>query len=404
MARYDARDDSYDLLQMYLNEAARTPPLTLEREKELGRRIQSGEDDGSAIDELVAANLLFVHRCAKEFRNPHVPLIDLISEGNLGLIRAATKYDPEKNVKFITYAVWWIRQSILQALSAQAGPFRLPPKRANLINRLEKAIRAAITSGSRIPTSDELARELGITTREVQTLLTASADHLSLSAELDDESHTELSELVEQTMMPSIEVEMEKESRHEELLAYLAELKPKERIVLMLRYGICDHVPKSLPELSKLVDLPHERVCETLASAESQLCAALQVSRPELAYLLLYTSPNSHALDQWNALVEPGHRVSAIDSTRHEAIGALQQHGDVQAAIDALPTAEKVLIRLRYGILQNEELTLREIGDFLGVSRERVRQIEATAERKTQRSARTGAHDARAPQRYTPRQ
>ena len=402
MARYDERDDSYDLLNQYLQEIARTPMLTPEREKELGRRVR--ENDKAALEELVKANLRFVVSYAKRYRNAHVHFLDLINEGNIGLIHAAKKYDPEKNVKFITYAVWWIRQAILHALSEQAGAFRLPPKRANMMYRLEKAIAASMAEGSHIPTPDELALNLGVTVKEVQTLLRANTDNFSLNAELDDESHTELGEVVEQTMMPSVELEMEKASRRTELLMYLSELKPKERIVLMLRYGISDNLPKSRRELASLVDLPFEHVATRLDSAETLLCDALSISCAELATLLLYTSPDNHAVDRWNALEDHEVRITDIDPSRHESLQLLQKRGDVQVAIDALPTPEKVLIRLRYGVLQNEELTLREIGDFLGISRERVRQIEATAERKTQRSARISAHDARLPKRYTSRE
>src|SRR3954451_15742902 len=185
MARFDERED-YDLLNQYLQEIARIPRLTPEREKELGRRVQ--QNDKVALEELVKANLRFVVSYAKRYRNAHVLFLDLINEGNIGLIHAAKKYDPEKNVKFITYAVWWIRQAILHALSEQGGAFRLPPKRANLMYRLERAIAAAMNEGNHMPTPDELATELGVTVKEVQTLLHANSDNFSLNAELDDES------------------------------------------------------------------------------------------------------------------------------------------------------------------------------------------------------------------------
>ncbi|MGZ8710214.1 MAG: sigma-70 family RNA polymerase sigma factor, partial [Thermoanaerobaculia bacterium] len=180
MARYEERDESYDLLNQYLQEIARVPRLTPERERELGRRIQ--ENDKAALEELVKANLRFVVSYAKRYRNAHVLFLDLINEGNIGLIHAAKKYDPEKNVKFITYAVWWIRQAILHALSEQAGAFRLPPKRANLMYRLEKAIATAMTEGNHIPTPDELAQNLGVSVKEIQTLLRANTDNYSLNA------------------------------------------------------------------------------------------------------------------------------------------------------------------------------------------------------------------------------
>src|SRR5512142_3383978 len=148
MARYDERED-YDLLNQYLHEIAQIPRLTPERERELGRRVQ--EHDKSAREELVKANLRFVVSYAKRYRNAHVLFLDLINEGNIGLIHAAKKFDPDKNVKFITYAVWWIRQAILHALSEQGGSFRLPPKRANLLYRLEKTISTIITEENRIP-------------------------------------------------------------------------------------------------------------------------------------------------------------------------------------------------------------------------------------------------------------
>src|SRR3954465_7427206 len=143
MARYEESDDSYDLLNHYLQEIARIPRLTPEREKELGRRVQ--QDDKIALEELVKANLRFVVSYAKRYRNAHVLFLDLINEGNIGLIHAAKKYDPEKSVRFITYAGWGSRRAIRHALSEQAGAFRLPPKRANLMYRLEKAIATAIT-------------------------------------------------------------------------------------------------------------------------------------------------------------------------------------------------------------------------------------------------------------------
>src|SRR5438105_14595461 len=262
MVRHQERDESYDLLNQYLQEIARIPKLTPEREKELGRRAQ--QNDKSAVEELVKANLRFVVSYAKRYRNSHVLFLDLINEGNIGLIHAAKKYDPEKNVKFITYAVWWIRQSILHALSEQGGAFRLPPKRANLMYRLEKAIATAMTDGNHMPTPDELATELGVTVKEVQTLLQANSDNFSLSAELDEESHTALADMIEQTTIPSAEDEMQEQSRREELLAHISELSPKERLVITLRHGVSDNVPKKISELAHFLNRDPESVAKIL--------------------------------------------------------------------------------------------------------------------------------------------
>jgi RNA polymerase primary sigma factor len=386
MARYEERDESYDLLNQYLQEIAKIPRLTPEREKELGRRVQ--QNDKTALEELVKANLRFVVSYAKRYRNAHVLFLDLINEGNIGLIHAAKKYDPDKNVKFITYAVWWIRQAILHALSEQAGAFRLPPKRANLMYRLEKAIATAMTEGNHIPTPDELAQSLGVTVKEIQTLLHANADNYSLNAELDEDSHTELGEMIEQTTIPSAEVEMQDQSRREELLAHMSELSPKERLVLTLRHGVSDNVPKSIRELAHFLNRTIDNVTGVLASAKQKVCAQLEINESELAVLLLYTNPNPKAQQSWNELSDRSGDSVDVSKDPKQRLERLRRKGSVQQAIDSLTLEEKTIVKLRYGVLQDDELTLRDIGEILGLSRERVRQIESRAEAKCRRSVR----------------
>src|SRR5213075_658618 len=331
MARYDERDD-YDLLNQYLHEIAQIPRLTPERERELGYRVQ--QNDKSALEELVKANLRFVVSYAKRYRNTHVLFLDLINEGNIGLIHAAKKYDPEKNVKFITYAVWWIRQAILHALSEQGGAFRLPPKRANLMYRLEKAIGSAITEGSQMPTPQELADELGVSLKEVQTLMRANSDNFSLNAELDGESHTELADVIEQTTVPSAEVEMQEQSRREELLAHISELSPKERLVLMLRHGVSDNLPKSIRELADFLNRELENVARPLEAATKKVCGELSISESELAVLLLYTNPNEDSWKRfWDELGDLAPDMTPqIDARRLPYLQTLRQQGAVQRA------------------------------------------------------------------------
>jgi len=391
MARHQERDDSYDLLNQYLQEIAQIPKLTPEREKELGRRVQ--QNDKTALEELVKANLRFVVHYAKRYRNSHVLFLDLINEGNIGLMHAAKKYDPEKNVKFITYAVWWIRQAILHALSEQGGAFRLPPKRANLMYRLEKAIGAAITTGDHIPTAEELAKELGVSVREVQTLMHAGSDNFSLNAELDEESHTELADVIEQTSVPSAEDEMQEQSRREELLAHMSELSPKERLVLTLRHGVTDNLPRSIKQLADFLNRTPENVSAVLDAAVQKVSAALQISESELAQLLLFTNPNPKSiLHFWLELGDIKSGMSSeIDPERVPLLESLKQQGMVQKTVDELTLEEKTILKLRYGVLQDDELTLRDIGEILGLSRERVRQIESRAEAKCRRSVRRGS-------------
>jgi len=388
MARHEERDDSYDLLNQYLHEIAQVPRLTPEREYELGKRVQ--QNDKAALEELVKANLRFVVSYAKKYRNAHVLFLDLINEGNIGLIHAAKKFDPDKNVKFITYAVWWIRQAILHALSEQGGAFRLPPKRANLMYRLEKAIAAAMTEGKHIPTPDELAAELGVTLKEVQTLLQANSDNFSLNAELDDDTHTELAEMIEQTTVPSAEDTMQVQGRRKELLAHMSELSPKERLVLSLRHGVTDNVPKRIGELASFLNRENEEIAAVLATAVKKVCDGLTITNSELAQLLLYTNPNAKAWWRfWYELRDlPEGMTPQIDHERIPFLELLKQQGAVQRTVESLPIEEKTILKLRYGVLQDEELTLRDIGEILRLSRERVRQIESRAEAKCRRSVR----------------
>ena len=389
MARRD-HDESYDLLNQYLQEIAQIPRLTPERERELGYRVQA--NDKSALEELVKSNLRFVVSYAKRYRNAHVLFLDLINEGNIGLIHAAKKYDPDKNVKFITYAVWWIRQSILHALSEQGGAFRLPPKRANLMYRLEKAIGAAMSQGDHIPTPEELALELGVTVREVQTLMHANSDNFSLNAELDDESHTELADVIEQTSVPSVEDEMHQQSRRAELLAHMSVLSPKERLVLSLRHGVTDNEPKRIAEIADFLNRETSNVAVLVSSSRMKLCEKLRITESELAALLLYTNPNSKAWWRyWYELGDLAEGMSPqIDTSRMPHLEGLRQHARLQEAIDQLTLDEKTVLKLRFGVLQDEELTLRDIGEILGLSRERVRQIEQRAEAKCRRNVRRG--------------
>lgn len=379
--REEPHDESYDLLNQYLQEISRIPRLSPEDERELGRRVQ--QNDRTALEQLVKANLRFVVSYAKRFRNAHVLFLDLINEGNIGLIQAAKKFDPEKNVKFITYAVWWIRQSILHALSQQGGAFRLPPKRANLMYRLEKAIAGAMTEGNRIPTAEELAQELGVTVKEVQTLLDVNAESFSLSSELDSESHTELGEMIEQRTVRSAEDEMAERSTRDELLKQISDLSPKERLVLTLRHGVSDNVPKPIRAIAELLSRPTGEIAGILSRTTAHLCQELRINDSELAELLLYTNPNPKARAQLLALQDSSRE--GTDQMRFDVLAELAKQGAVQNALEQLALEDRTILQIRYGILQDEELTLRDIGEILKLSRERVRQIEANAERKCRR-------------------
>jgi len=267
-----ASDAEVATLRRYLKEIGRYPPLTHDREIELAQRVHEGDEE--ALRELVESNLRFVVAYAKRYRNPNVPFLDLIHEGNLGLIQAAKKYDPSNeghDVKFITYAVWWIRQAILHALAEHAGSFRLPQKQANTLYRLER-IRSLLSERfGRSPTEKELSEEVGITIDDVRVLTRASRSSLSINEPVDSEGDSELGDLLEQTGLPDTDELLLRESFSRALGDALAELPQRERNVLELRFGLTDDQPKTLREIGEVMGLSRERVRQIESRALNKL-------------------------------------------------------------------------------------------------------------------------------------
>lgn len=273
MSRYrNGSDSEAATLRRYLKEISRYDTLDHERELELARRIRDGDEE--ALKQLVEANLRFVVAYAKRYRNPNVPFLDLIHEGNLGLIQAAKKYDPFKDgqdVKFITYAVWWIRQAILHALAEHAGSFRLPQKQANMLYRLERIRSLLAERFGRGPTDTELSEELGVSVDDVRVLTQASQASLSLNDPVDAEGDSELGDLLEQTVLPDTDERILKESFTRAMADALADLPDRERTVLELRFGIEDDRPKTLREIGESLGLSRERVRQIESRALNKL-------------------------------------------------------------------------------------------------------------------------------------
>ena len=251
-------DPEASLLRRYLHEIGHFRPLTAEEEKELGRLIQQGNSE--ALRHLVEANLRFVVAYAKRFRHSRVSLLDLINEGNIGLIQAAKKFDPDKNVKFITYAVWWIRQAILHALSEHGATFRLPQKQANILYRIERSREALGRELSRPPSEIELAEELGMDPDEVRLLLASNQNLLSLNQPVDPEGEAEFGDLLEQYVVPDTDEQMLRHSFEQTLSEALDELSDKERQILTLRFGLEDDRPLTLREIGDMLGISRERV------------------------------------------------------------------------------------------------------------------------------------------------
>jgi RNA polymerase primary sigma factor len=170
-------------MRLYLKEIARIPLLSPEEEKELGRRVQKG--DKAALQKLIESNLRFVIKIAKKYRGHGISFLDLINEGNLGLIEAAKRFDPTRNVKFTSYAVWWIRQSILHAISSLGHPLKLPAKVSNTLYRVGKTIAKSSHLLNRRPTLTEIANDVGISEKELNAALELAGDATSLNQPLD---------------------------------------------------------------------------------------------------------------------------------------------------------------------------------------------------------------------------
>lgn len=260
---------SPESLRKYLKEIAKLPRITVEEERDLGRRIQKG--DRAALQKLVEANLRFVVSFAKRYRGCGLSFLDLINEGNVGLIEAAKRFDPTKNVKFITYAVWWIRQSIIHALSDQSGPFRLPQKQANLLYRIGKTQSALMSELQRRPSVEEIAEAMEVDPEDVTTLLQVSDENLSLSEVIDEEHEFHLSDKLEQDVIPSADAVLLRGTLRSHVRQALADLDDKERRVILLRYGLTGEEPKTLKEIGEVMSLSRERIRQIEAQALRKL-------------------------------------------------------------------------------------------------------------------------------------
>lgn len=270
---------SSETLKKYLQEISKLSRITPDEEKVLGDRIQRG--DKEALRKLVEANLRFVVSFAKRYRNCGLSFLDLINEGNIGLIEAAKRFNPKKNVKFITYAVWWVRQAIIHALSDQSGAFRLPQKQANLLYRIGKTISQLTIDLERAPSPDEIAKRLEIPVAEVVALLQVADENVSLSTVIDEEHEFHLSDKLEQDLIPSAEAELMRASLKDHLYSCIGDLDPKEQKVLRLRFGLDESDPKTLKEIGEMMGLSRERIRQIEAQAlekmhRSQKCQQLQ--------------------------------------------------------------------------------------------------------------------------------
>jgi RNA polymerase primary sigma factor len=256
-------------LDQYLREIARYPLISREDEAELARRIRAGDEE--ALDKLVRSNLRFVVSVAKKYQNQGVSLADLINEGNLGLIRAGHKFDETKGIKFISYAVWWIRQSILQALAEQSRIVRVPLNRAGALHRIGKRASALLQELGREATHAEIAEGMDISEEEVAKTMSISQVHLSLDAPLTPGEDNRLLDYLADTVSPTPDEQTIEKALAKAIEESLDSLKEREAKILRLYFGLHDHEPMTLEEIGVQLGITRERVRQIKEKALSRL-------------------------------------------------------------------------------------------------------------------------------------
>ncbi|MFT5602644.1 MAG: RNA polymerase primary sigma factor [Flavobacteriales bacterium] len=257
-------------LDKYLQEIGRVDLITAQEEVELAQRIRAGDDD--ALDRLVKANLRFVVSVSKQYQNQGLTLPDLINEGNLGLIKAAKRFDETRGFKFISYAVWWIRQSILQALAEQSRIVRLPLNKIGSINKINKAFSSLEQKYGRPPTPEEIAEELDVTLNEVKQSIKNNGKHLSMDAPLgDDSDSSNMYEVMSSDDNPRPDKQLMLESLRKEIERSLSTLTMRESDVLRLYFGLGNNHQHTLEEIGSKFDLTRERVRQIKEKAVRRL-------------------------------------------------------------------------------------------------------------------------------------
>ena len=245
-------------LDKYLQEIGKVDLISADEEVELAQRIKSG--DKIALERLTKANLRFVVSVAKQYQNQGLTLPDLINEGNMGLIKAAQRFDETRGFKFISYAVWWIRQSILQALAEQSRIVRLPLNKIGAINKINKMYAYLEQTHERVPSAEEIAKELDMSVNDVKESMKNSGRHISMDAPLVEGEDSNLYDVLRSGESPNPDKELMHESLKTEIERALETLTPREADVIRLYFGLGENYPMTLEEIGETFELTRERV------------------------------------------------------------------------------------------------------------------------------------------------
>jgi len=261
--------DNANVLSQYLNEISKIKPLTRDEESEIGAQIQESQSS-KALHELVRRNLKYVVTVANKYKGCGLSLQDLIEEGNIGIIQAAKRFDPNRKVKFITYAVWWIRQAIMHALASQAGTVKLPVKQAGKMYKIERRIKSLSQILAREPTTAEVADDMGCKEEEIETIMRAYRTHLSLDTPLRKNDETLYIDLLESPNYIPYDDQIMRENLKQSVDDMLKHLSEREETILRMRFGFHSE-PKTLEQIGKEVNLSRERVRQIEKRAKAKL-------------------------------------------------------------------------------------------------------------------------------------
>ena len=257
-----------DALGQYMNEISKLKPLAREEEEALSTKIQEG--DVQALHELVRRNLKYVVTVANKYRGCGLSLQDLIEEGNIGLIQAAKRFDGKRHIKFITYAVWWIRQAIMHSLAEQSGTVRLPIKQAGKLYKIERKYKSLTQELEREPTASEVAEDLGYSVEDIENIMRAYRTHLSLDTPLRDDDVTQYLDLLENPDYIPYDDQIMKASLHQKVDDMLKHLSKREEQILRMRFGFNGET-RTLEDIGKEIGLSRERVRQIEKRAKARL-------------------------------------------------------------------------------------------------------------------------------------
>ncbi len=260
---------TYDPLSMYLQSIGKIPLITPQEEIELANRIKDGDE--KARNKMIEANLRLVVAIARKFTWSCLPFIDLISEGNIGLMTAVDRFDPTKKVKFSTYGSWWIRQGILKAIYNKARMIRLPINIQENIYRLHRAEASLLYAYGELPTSKELSTDLGISVSRVEYLRKANETHFQLDAKIDDQGDSTFAELIPDTSIEDPTHECALKSEFDWISKFFAYLSKREQSIINFRFGLNGENPMTLDEVGKRFEISRERVRQILSIIVNKL-------------------------------------------------------------------------------------------------------------------------------------